>query len=126
VVTVTERPKAASRGSEDITKRLGAAAWGVFFVWVGYALLTGTPIGVGLVGVGLIALLAQAARLALALPVEGFWIAVGVGFVIGGLWNVYGLEVPLAPVLLVAVGVFLLGAALLRSRWGDDEDQQER
>lgn len=122
MVTTAERPEAPPRAPNDLAKRLEAASWGVFFLWVGYTLLAEVSIGVGLLGVGAIALLTQGVRRLFELPLEGFWVLVGVGFVIGGVWNVYAVDLPLAPVLLFGLGVILLGVALLKSRWGDDDD----
>ena len=79
-------------------------------------------IGVGLVGIGVITLLTQAVRKLFELPLEGFWVLVGLGFMIGGLWNVYAVDIPLAPVLLFGLGVALLGAAVLKGRWGDEDN----
>jgi hypothetical protein len=119
MLTTTERPGAPPRRPRDVARRLEAASWGVFFVWAGYALLTELPIGVGLIGVGAIALITQAVRKWFALPFERFWILVGLGFVTGGLWNVFSVEIPFASILLFGAGVLLLAAALLRK--GGDE-----
>lgn len=118
MVMVTERPEAPPRRSDDVSKRLGAVGWGVFFLWVGYAILMEVPIGAGLIGIGAIALLMQVVRTVFELPLEGFWILVGIGFVISGAWNVYAVNIPLAPVLLLGLGLLLVAGALLGTRWG--------
>ena len=122
MVMTTERPRTPSRAPAHMAKRLEAASWGVFFLWVGYTLLAQVPIGVGLIGVGAITLLTQGVRRLFELPLEGFWVLVGLGFAIGGVWNVYAVDLPLAPVLLFGLGVVLLGAAVLKGRWGDEDD----
>lgn len=118
---MTEQPGAPPRRPREVAKRLEAASWGVFFLWVGCALLLDLSIGVGLVGVGAIALITQLVRKLLGLPTEGFWVLIGLGFVIGGVWNLYAVGVPLAPVLLFGLGALLLGAALLKNNWGDGD-----
>ena len=124
MVTITERPQAPERApdqtrqAEQAARRLAAGAWGVFFVWVGYALLMELSMGVGLVGVGVVTLLAQGVRRVFGLPLEGFWVLVGLGFLAAGMWAVYAVEVPLAPVLLVGLGALLIVAALLKGRPG--------
>ena len=40
--------------------------------------------------------------------VEGFWVLVGLGFAVGGLWEWLDIQLPLAPIVLIAVGVALL------------------
>ena len=122
MVMTTERPRAPSRAPDHMAKRLEAASWGVFFLWAGYALLAQVSIGVGLIGVGAIALLTQGVRRLFELPLEGFWVLVGLGFAIGGVWNVYAVGLPLAPVLLFGFGVVLLGAAVLKGRWEEEDD----
>jgi hypothetical protein len=79
----------------------------------------------GLLGVGVVTLLGQAARKAFALPFEGFWIVVGAGFVLGGLWHIYELDIPLAPILLFGLGALLVGVALVKRRWEEDEDDDD-
>jgi hypothetical protein len=109
-----ERPEVRSHADRQVAKRLEAASWGAFFVWVGVALLIGASIGVGLLGVGVVVLAAQVFRTAFGLRREGFWIFVGLAFLVTGAWRVLGVEMPLAPVLLIAVGVLFLVAALRR------------
>jgi hypothetical protein len=109
-----ERPDVWSHTDRHLAKKLEAASWGAFLVWVGFALLVEVPIGVGLLGVGLVALAAQAARKILGLYIEAFWVVVGMAFLIAGAWRVLAIETPLAPVLLIAVGLLLLAGALLR------------
>jgi hypothetical protein len=111
-----ERPDVWSHTDRHLAKKLEAASWGAFLVWVGFALLMEVPIGVGLLGVGVVALAAQAARKVFGLYIEGFWIFVGVAFLIAGAWRVLAIETPLAPVLLVSAGLLLLAGALLRRR----------
>jgi hypothetical protein len=95
-----------------LAKKLDAAAWGLFFIWIGVALLVNIGWGVGLLGVGLITLGAQAARKYLVIEVEGFWVAVGLLFVLGGIWELLSVRVGLVPVLLIVVGIVLLASAL--------------
>lgn len=119
MVMTTERPGAPPGKPRDVAKRLEAASWGVFFLWVGFALLVELPIGVGLIGVGAIALITQVVRKSFQLPFEGFWVLVGLAFVIGGLWNLYSVQIPFVSVLLLGVGALLLAAAILRAGGGE-------
>jgi hypothetical protein len=97
-----------------LAKKLDAAGWGLFFIWVGIAFLADFHIGVGLLGVGIITLGGQAARRFLDLKLEGFWVVVGLLFFVGGLWELFEAEVGLVPILLIVVGLALLVSAF----WG--------
>lgn len=119
MATMTEQRAAPPREPRRVASRLEAASWGVFFVWVGYVLVAGFSIGVGLIGVGAIALITQVARKLFELPLEGFWVLVGLGFVLGGLWNLYDIQIPFASVVLFAIGALLLAGAVLGKRGGD-------
>jgi hypothetical protein len=91
-----------------IGKQLDAAGWGLFFIWVGVALLLDLSWGVGLLGVAIITLLGQAARKYYGLSLEWFWLVVGLLFLLGGLWELYQVEIDLVPILLIIAGAALL------------------
>ncbi len=92
----------------DRRNRFDAAGWALFFIWVGVAWLADVGVGVGLLGVSVITLGMQGLRKIYGVPVEGFWILVGFGFAIAGFWQWFAIETPLAPLILIAVGVALL------------------
>ena len=92
----------------DLTGKLDKAGWGLFFVWVGIAFLADLDTGVGLLGVGIIALGEQALRKFLGVKVEGFWVVVGLCFVVGGLWDLFEARLPLVPIALIVGGALLL------------------
>jgi hypothetical protein len=98
-------PSSATKG---IGARLDAAGWGLFFIWVGVSLLLDLGWGVGLIGVAVITLLGQSARRYYGLAIERFWVVVGVLFLLGGFWELYQVQVDLAPILLIIVGGALL------------------
>ena len=92
----------------DRRSRFDAAGWALFFIWVGIASLFDVGVGVGLLGVAVITLGMQGLRKIYGVPVEGFWILVGFGFAIAGFWQWFAIEKPLAPFILIAIGVGLL------------------
>ena len=100
----------------ELADKLSAAGWGAFFVWVGIALLWNVGWGVGLLGIGLITLAAQVARRCFKLKLEGFWVVVGVLFVLGGIGAQAQVELPLAPIVLLVAGVALLVSAFTGKR----------
>lgn len=107
------------RGS--VTKRLDAAAWGAFFIWIGIAFLADVGWGIGLIGIGFIMLGGQMARMYFKLPVEGFWLVMGILVVMAGVWETLELSLgkePIPggfiPILSIVVGIALVMSALLR------------
>lgn len=89
-------------------KNLDALGWGLFFVWVGLSFLAGFSFAVGLLGVGIITLGVQYVRKYSKLKTEGFWIIVGVIFVISGIWELLKIEIELVPILIIAAGIVIL------------------
>ena len=61
-----------------------------------------------MLGVAAIILGMQAVRRTLGVNLEIFWIIVGIGFGIGGLWEYFDVQTPLAPIVLIIAGVALL------------------
>jgi hypothetical protein len=101
---VVESEAPSSSTNKGIGRRLDAAGWGLFFIWVGVSLLMGFSWGVGLIGVAAVIFLKQAARRYFGRKLETFWVVVGVFFLLGGIWELYQFQVGLAPVLLIALG----------------------
>jgi hypothetical protein len=98
-----------------LDKKIDTAAWGIFFIWVGIALLADVGWGVGLLGVGVIMLGAQAWRRYLGVRMELFSLVAGTLFAIVGIWNLFEVRVDIVPLLFVAVGIALI-ASTWRSR----------
>jgi hypothetical protein len=94
----------------QLAEKLGTAGWALFLIWVGIAFLADVGVGVGLLGVGLVALGVQAARSRYELGVEGFWVFIGLMFAAGGVWELLGIEpeFPLVPIFFVVGGLALL------------------
>ena len=112
--SASEEENGVSGDRREIARVIDAAGWGLFFAWVGVALLMDVGWGVGLIGVGAITLGGQAARRYYGLKLEGFWVAVGVLFALGGVWELIEVEVSLVPILLIVAGAALLLSALRR------------
>ena len=89
-------------------RKVDAIGWALFFIWVGIAWIANVGFGVGLLGVAAIILGMQAIRRLLGINVEFFWIVVGIGFGIGGLWEYLDVQTPLAPIVLISAGIALL------------------
>ncbi len=102
------------RGS--LGKKLETAEWGLFFIWTGVAFLTHVGWGMGLLGVGMIILGGQAARKVLALKRGDFWFFVGILFVVGGVWELFRVQVGLVPILCIIAGLALLASIFVGRR----------
>ena len=93
-------------------RNIDALAWGALFIWWGLTLLIQFPAGVGLIGVGLILLAANAARYFQGMRLSGFTTAIGVlALVWGGLelaGTVLPFALPLFPILLIVLGLMVL------------------
>jgi hypothetical protein len=101
-------------------KKLDAAGWGLFFIWVGIALFAHVGWGAGLFGVGIIILGGQVVRNYFGLKLEGFWVVAGFLFVLGGVWELFNVPLDLVPILCIVAGGALLVSMLVRKP-GDSE-----
>jgi len=101
-----EEPK--STNPPKFAHKLPAAGWGLFFIWIGIAMLLKLGTGVILLGIGTITLLVQVARKYLNMRLEIFYVVIGLLFMIGGFWENYKPDLPLIPVFLIVVGTGLL------------------
>lgn len=100
---------------QDRSSMFDSIGWALFFIWVGAAWLLGFGLGYGLLGVGVLTLGMQTARYFADVKVDGFWIFVGLGFCVAGFWELWNVAVPLAPIVLIAVGVALLIWRVMRT-----------
>ncbi len=106
---VCDQEDVDNRGLE---RKLEAIGWGLFFVWVGVAIIADVGWGAGLIGVGLITLLGQAVRKYFGVKTGTFWILLGSFFVLGGLWVLLAIHLSFVPVLCVIAGLVLVVSAL--------------
>jgi hypothetical protein len=98
----------SSGDAANLSERLDGIGWALFFIWVGIAFLADVGWGWGLLGLGAIILPEAAVRWYLALNIGAFWIVCGLLFVVGGLLELFQIELPLVPVLLILGGVAML------------------
>lgn len=100
---------------QDRASIFDAIGWALFFIWIGIAWLMGIGLGYGLLGVGVLTLGMQGARSLYKVKVEAFWVVLGLGFVIAGFWELWNINIPLAPIILIAVGIALLYWRVVRT-----------
>jgi hypothetical protein len=104
------KPVEELRTSEivHLGKKLDSVGWGLFFIWIGIAFLADFGFPAGLLGVGTITLGMQAVRLYFNLKLEGFWIIVGLLFIIGGISELVNIEIQIVPILIIIAGIVIL------------------
>ncbi len=108
--------------TNSLNRRFETIAWGAFFILLGITnLFRGLPEGAGVVGIGIIFLGLNLARYLSQIPTSGFTITLGVlALVLGSadlarsLLNLQ-VELPLFPLLLIAIGFILLARAVMHS-----------
>jgi len=107
----------SSTEKSELIGHLDPMAWAIFIIWIGTAMLVAMPWGWFLVGLGILIMAAQLARSQMNIKIEGFWVAWGAVFLIGGLWTVLNFASwPLTPIILILLGVVLLGKAIISIR----------
>lgn len=101
-----------------LIKAIDSAGWGVFFIWVGVAILAAVGWGVAFLGISVITLLAQAARMYFALKLDRFALALGICFLLVGVMHLPGFHsesftAGLMPLLCIGVGVSCLASVIM-------------
>lgn len=105
-----------SNDTPDPLRQIDAAAWAVFFIWLGLVMLAGLPWAWFLVGVGALIVGAQMVRQQRSLRVEKFGVVVGVIILAAGIWDLLALPLPLMPILLIVLGGYLLWKTLSKTK----------
>jgi hypothetical protein len=102
--------------SVTLTRKLDAAGWGLFSIWIGITMFTHADKGTFLLGMGIIILAAQAVRKYELLKFDAFWAVAGSLFVVGGIWNLLNVKLDLFPFLFIAAGVGFLISTMAGKR----------
>ncbi len=107
------RPRSvgADEHAVELNKRLESIAWGLFLIMLGGIWLvpdSRVPEGTWLVGAGLIMLGLNAARFANRVKMSSTSIGLGVLAIILGTGDFLGVDLPVFPILLIALGASLL------------------
>jgi hypothetical protein len=105
------QPSQPSNPDERV-RQIDSAAWAVFFIWVGIVMLAGLPWDWFLVGIGVLILGTQVLRRQSNLRIETFSIVIGLIILAAGAWDLLSLPLPLMPIVLIALGAYLLWKTL--------------
>ena len=105
-----------------LNRKYETIAWGAFFIWLGITnLFRGLPEGVGAVGIGILLLGLNLARYVSKIPTSGLTIFLGALALVLGLFDLartvlrLEIELPLLPLLLIAIGVVWLFRGIVRT-----------
>jgi len=102
-----------------LDQRLDAIGWGLFLVMIGGLWLAPegmVPEGAWLIGTGVIILGMMCIRYFNGIDVNAFWLIVGVIALGFGISDVFGLDVPVLPILLIIIGAHILLKPLLKKK----------
>ena len=111
-----ENPGARKRA---LDKRLDAIGWGLFLIMIGGLWLApegAVPEGAWLIGVGVIILGLMAIRYLYGIKVNAFWLVLGLVALAFGISSVFGLDIPVLPILLIIIGVNIVLKPLLKKK----------
>jgi cytosine/uracil/thiamine/allantoin permease len=101
----------------ELNRRLESISWGLFLIMLGgFALLKSVPEGTWLVGAGVIMLGLNALRLLFGIRIGWTTVILGTVALLSGLGSVYGVSIPVGPLLVVLIGLAIILRALDRSR----------
>ncbi|HHY89594.1 MAG TPA: hypothetical protein GYA06_11815 [Chloroflexi bacterium] len=101
-------------------QRLERMAWGLFLIILGGLALVPdrwVPEGAWLVGAGLVMLGLNAARFVLHIKVSGFTVVLGMIALLSGMGSMFGVNLPVFPILLILAGVYLILRPYLENRF---------
>ncbi|UCG58021.1 MAG: hypothetical protein JSU70_00665 [Phycisphaerales bacterium] len=104
-------------GDIALSKRLDSIGWALFLIMIGGLWLApeGTvPEGTWLVGTGLIILGLTVVRHVKHVTVSGFWVIIGILALGSGISNIYGLELPVFPILVILLGAGIILEPLIK------------
>ncbi len=109
--------------SQSVKHDFGTIAWGAFFLWWGVTeLFPSLPSGVGAIGIGVILLSVNAARVQSGIPRNGFSTTLGIlALTLGGLQLAGAMlnlpfELPVFAILLIVLGGIILSNEYKESR----------
>ena len=97
-----------------MNRNIETLTWGALFIWWGITLLVKFPAGIGLIGLGLVLIIANAVRYVQHMPLNSFSAGIGVLALIWGGLELAGtvlslpFELPIFAILLIVLGLMVL------------------
>jgi hypothetical protein len=97
-------------------ERLGTVGWGLFFLWIGLALILGFQLHISLIGIGVIILGMQLVRKYFKFKFETFWLVVGICLIFFSLVKIPQINIPVIPILLIVFGILFFISAFKKKQ----------
>ncbi len=104
---------------KELDRRLDAVGWGLFLIMIGGLWLApegAVPEGTWLIGVGVIILGLMGIRYLYGMKVNAFWLVLGLIAFAFGVSSVFGLNIPVFPILLIIIGLNIILKPLLKKK----------
>jgi hypothetical protein len=114
-----KQPEHIDVKKRTLDKRLDSIGWALFLIMIGGILLApeGTVHeGTWLIGVGVIILGLMVVRFINGIKVNGFWLVLGIVALAFGISSVFGLKIPVLPILIIIIGINIVFKALLQRK----------
>lgn len=113
-----------SRDEQDVKqnsldKRLDAIGWALFLIMIGGLWLApeGTvPQGTWLIGTGVIILGLMLVRYLSGIKINAFWFVLGIVALAFGISSVFGLNIPVLPILIIIIGINIILKPFLQKK----------
>lgn len=109
--------------AKTMNRNFEAIAWGALLIWWGITeLIPSLPNGSAAIGIGLILIAVNVARLASGVPVSNFSMTLGILALVWGGLELVGVllnlpfEIPVFAIFLIVLGTIILAPALFRSQ----------
>jgi len=102
-----------------LDKRLDATGWALFLIMIGGLWLApeGTiPEGTWLIGTGVIILGLMVVRYLYGIKVNVFWLVLGIVALAFGISSVFGLNIPVLPILIIIIGINIILKPLIQKK----------
>ena len=102
-----------------LDKRLEAIGWALFLIMIGGLWLAPegvVPKGSWLIGTGVIILGLMVVRYLYGIKVNGFWLVLGIIALAFGVSSVFGINIPVLPILIIIIGLNIVLKPLLRKK----------
>lgn len=102
-----------------LDKRLDSIGWALFLIMIGGLWLApegSVPEGTWLIGTGVIILGLMVVRYLYGIKVNGFWLVLGIIALAFGISSVFGVSIPVLPILIIIIGLNIILKPLLQKK----------
>jgi hypothetical protein len=104
-----------------LDKRLDSIGWGLFLIMIGGLWLAPeglVPEDSWLIGTGAIILVMMGIRYLYGIKISGFWLVLGIVALAFGISDVFGLNIPVFPILIIIIGASVVLTPFLKEEIG--------